>query len=562
MPSLRPTRRSSRTSSPLVRNTNDSPAPAPVSEPRKESGQTLLDGWVEPPLKSPTASFEDHGFVRQGVLEHMAPLGALPSAKLKAKLRGDSHKRSNLGKNGVASAVEEGTETPEESTPPVDSRRSESPKPEERLPELPVNKAEEQDDDYVPNGTKSSSRAAKGAKKNEAVATEPRRASAASTSHGIPTSRTPFGRKRLQVVVEAAVERAKKVGNPNLGLAVRHIFEESLHDQSLADLLDVILAKRPTPEQTLEFQEQVRRAKKIIKSGEASKQQERPSLAPAPPVSATPPKSPPKTTLRIVNSPTLKNSVSDPPPQSNNTPLSALRASRSSITMQTQPTINGDTTQVNGASSLQPPRRSRSSSVSSESSLSSVSSTKMKELEEDQRACLDEDLLSSSRLNSATSAKANTGSLSIEIVKSQALFGLKLHHKASAKKSAAANALKRSAADAGTTEEESAGLEAKRQKYVQSFPDIKVEESYIRDIPVVDHSTSAKQPVAAPLAAVPSLRPNGTEKRFGRNGFPELASPLSDNFALGSAASSRPDTPGLLERPAKRQKTAARTKMS
>lgn len=562
MPSLRPTRRSSRTSSPLVRSTNDSPVPASVSELKKERGQTLLDVWVEPPLKSPTASFEDHGFVRQGVLEHMAPLGALPSAKLKAKLRGDSHKRSNLGKNGVASAVEEGTETPEESTPPVDSRRSESLKPEERFPELPANKAEEQDDDYVPNGTKSSSRTVRGAKKSEAVATEPRRASTASTSHGILSSRTPFGRKRLQVVVEAAVERARKVGNPNLGLAVRHIFEESLHDQSLADLLDVILAKRPTPEQTLEFQEQVRRAKKIIKSGEASKQQERPSLTPAQPVSATPPKPPPKTTLKFVSSAIRNPPIPTPPPQSNNVRSSALRASKPSVTMQAQPIVNGGITQVNGASSLQPPRCSRSNSLSSESSLSSVSSAKMKELEEDQRAGFDEDLPGSSRLNGATSAKADASSRSVDTVKSQASCGLKLHHKGSSKKPAAANVLKRNSADAGITGEESAELEAKRRKYVRSFPDIKVEESHIRKIPVVDYSASPNQLMAASLAAVPSLRPNGSERRLGRDGFPELASPLSDNFALGSASSSRPDTPGFLERLAKRQKTAARTKMS
>ena len=48
--------------------------------------KTFLDNWVEPSLPPPTPSFTDHPHLsieRYGVLENMAPLGTMPSAKAK-----------------------------------------------------------------------------------------------------------------------------------------------------------------------------------------------------------------------------------------------------------------------------------------------------------------------------------------------------------------------------------------------------------------------------------------------------------------------------------------------
>ncbi|OCL14920.1 hypothetical protein AOQ84DRAFT_228903 [Glonium stellatum] len=47
------------------------------------------DGWIKPPLKTPTPSFQDDGLERtdQYVFQYMAPLGHLPPARLIREIR-------------------------------------------------------------------------------------------------------------------------------------------------------------------------------------------------------------------------------------------------------------------------------------------------------------------------------------------------------------------------------------------------------------------------------------------------------------------------------------------
>ncbi|TGZ79988.1 hypothetical protein EX30DRAFT_396580 [Ascodesmis nigricans] len=76
-----------------------------------------------------------------------------------------------------------------------------------------------------------------------------------------PSSKTPQGRQRLTMVVEAAINRALTVGNTDLGMAVRKLYEESKSDESLADLLDCVLAQKANPDQIARFQNYVRTAR-------------------------------------------------------------------------------------------------------------------------------------------------------------------------------------------------------------------------------------------------------------------------------------------------------------
>ncbi|KAF2457608.1 hypothetical protein BDY21DRAFT_29844 [Lineolata rhizophorae] len=85
MPSLRGSRRQSRAASPPAATAKETP---------RTRGQLLLDEWIEPPLKPPAPSFEEQGLERHGVLEHMEPLGMLPSDKLKMRLRSEPSRRA------------------------------------------------------------------------------------------------------------------------------------------------------------------------------------------------------------------------------------------------------------------------------------------------------------------------------------------------------------------------------------------------------------------------------------------------------------------------------------
>jgi len=64
------------------------------------------------------------------------------------------------------------------------------------------------------------------------------------------------------MVVEAAIQRSKITGSPEMGIAIRKLYDESLADDSLAELLDAILAQTATAQQFSHFQAYVRAARR------------------------------------------------------------------------------------------------------------------------------------------------------------------------------------------------------------------------------------------------------------------------------------------------------------
>jgi len=141
MASTRPMRKSSRMSSPLDVSTKDSTTPP--NEQAKKERKTFMDSWVEPPLRNPAPSFEDYkGLERHGVLEHMAPLGSLPTQKVKLRVKAEAPKRLMQVKNDDPAAAKEGARTPE-ALPTVTTRRSESRKAEDRPLKNPPSRVDE-----------------------------------------------------------------------------------------------------------------------------------------------------------------------------------------------------------------------------------------------------------------------------------------------------------------------------------------------------------------------------------------------------------------------------------
>ena len=213
--------------------------------------------WSEPPLRAPAPSFEDYkGLERHGVLEHMAPLGTFPGQKVKTRLKHhEPTRRIALLKNGEARGAREEVNTPEPA-PPVGIRRSEPRKTEERLGKAPSSRETEHDADYNP--------------KSNAKTTATKTASTQAAPLGTPASRSAVGQTRLQQIVESAIDRSRELGDPALGIALKQLYEESLRNSVVADLLEAVLSQKPTSQQTAEFQSYIKAARKQIRATDDS----------------------------------------------------------------------------------------------------------------------------------------------------------------------------------------------------------------------------------------------------------------------------------------------------
>lgn len=219
----------------------------------------FLTEWEEPPTRTPAPSFEDYkGLERHGVLEHMQPLGTLPNHKVKLRLKAHDPPRrlAHLSFPEAAVPMRDETGTPDP-LPRTTSRRSQSRKVEERLSKSSVANLQEEDSEYTPNGT-SKMHPIKGTFVH-------------GTSYvGTTSSRTIASPTKLKEVVDEAVRNSHETGNPNLGLVIRRLHEESSHNTNLAGLLDAVLSQNPTAQQSLEFQEAISAARKQIKAEKRS----------------------------------------------------------------------------------------------------------------------------------------------------------------------------------------------------------------------------------------------------------------------------------------------------
>ena len=199
--------------------------------------------WVEPALRPPAPSFEDHrGLERQGVLEHMAPLGTTPTQKLKLRVKQyDPTRRMSSGKSGDSHIIRGGSKIREDSSA---SRRPQS---------RPPTGATDKDADHalMPNFQEN--------KTAPVSMATPIRKSAT------PTAKSVTGQERLRHVVDSAVDRARTLGNESLGLAIHQLYEESLQNRTLADLLDAVLSQEPSKRQADDFQAYIKSARKRIR---------------------------------------------------------------------------------------------------------------------------------------------------------------------------------------------------------------------------------------------------------------------------------------------------------
>lgn len=273
--------RPSRVSSPLVRNTTATNTP-PTS-----------GSWDEPALQENKPSYVENNLSALGVLEDMQPLGTRPGAKVKARVK--ELRKSLGGKRGgmgqEAADTPEGTPGPETVSGAPDVS---SPRP------LPI-VDDEDDQDYQPKLGKKAGKT----RLSRGAATPAGTPKPAITTAAVPT-KTPTGAharssrsasavktkapeveekveekvepaedeqdklrphkiRKLGAIIKAAKERAREVGNPELGEALHQLYLDSFKDDRLTYLLRAILEQTATSKEKAEFRDATNKAKKILR---------------------------------------------------------------------------------------------------------------------------------------------------------------------------------------------------------------------------------------------------------------------------------------------------------
>jgi hypothetical protein len=282
---LRRNQSKSRTSTPLTTTPFDTNSPP--SHAAKEKSKTFLDRWVEPSVKNPAPSFEEHGFARYGVLENMQALGTPPSAKVRQRVRSavdPTALRTTLGKNGNLLAGEEGASTPEMTPAPELERDDSGIQEEDELPVALQVQDEDEDDDWVPSKSKPNAKTVKtpvrgtptqnktplpnkSPLKNGIV-----RAASSTQSPAIQNAAPPLEdaaliarKQRMLIAVNDAVQRSNAHQNPIIGTVLRQLHEESRANPHYHGVLEAVLNQSPTQEQKESFRRYIKDAKRSIK---------------------------------------------------------------------------------------------------------------------------------------------------------------------------------------------------------------------------------------------------------------------------------------------------------
>jgi hypothetical protein len=506
-----------------------------------------LDGWIEPSLAA-KPSFEDHGGAPYGVLEHMQPLGEPPSTRVRARVKGDGARKSILGKSGAGTGLD-AQETPEGTPgPPSASQAAVEPYP----PLPPIAFDDEDDDDYAP-GKKS--------KKKERVA-KPRATKRQSESAGPPAEAPPPSGKgkgkvkkaavpkpervntnkiyypeKLRSVVEEAKKRAREAGRESLHDAVEEIYQQSLTNTRLTQLLESILCQNATKEQTAEFQVYVKEARRKLRAAK-SEAARKPPAAEVTGDKLLPLRSPVKEKPAAL--------VKDELPPIPSTEKVEVLKPKFSIKVKSPPKQTSSHPTSHGHATSSSPVKHKSEDM--DDNLSDLS--ELTELSEGEEMAIDTpeelDEMSSgppSRLNGITpkDQAAERGSLGVQ-----------------------GSSLKRSSADAEIQEtEDDRVLSAKKLKLSGKVTrEYDYTDSHMRSslsgLPRNPHGPGAKNGTA--VRPKITLHPNGggnASARSSRAISPDAESPLSS-----PAGSSRRSTPHIWKGPPKQTGKRAKTKTS
>ncbi|KAF2747065.1 hypothetical protein M011DRAFT_403120, partial [Sporormia fimetaria CBS 119925] len=305
---MRPFRKSNRKSRPSTPYATPTDHDSPPPEAKRAKTQISLHTWVEPTPNAPAPSFAEHGFARHGVLETMGALGEPPSAKVRQRARAlpdVATRRSNPEALAGMLGAAEGASTPEVTPGPDADREDTEMLDDEDLPSVPPSFREGGDDDgdWVPGNAKGKkhphkpvvrgrplghsreSGATRTPAKNGITATVSTASTPAAPSLGPitgnarPEEGTMTGAqrevevKRLQIVVQDAVMRAREDHDIILGEALQQLWASHKTDDNFRATLEALLRKHPTVAEYEAFRRYIKDAKKSVKRQHKQHQQ-------------------------------------------------------------------------------------------------------------------------------------------------------------------------------------------------------------------------------------------------------------------------------------------------
>ena len=248
-------RNSSRYSSPaVVAEKSAETAPAERSGGKNGGLNTLDRYWMEPPVRDGVPSFQDQGLERLGVLEHMAPLGAVPTQKTLQKLKIKGPRLSFRATTGTpVPQSEEGT-TPAteidriEMPSPVDTEMHETP----ALISSPERGRPRKQDSTMPGGMQF------------IVNMTPSPVEATFIHSNEPSPQSAISRvpapEDVAFQLDKAIREAEQDGTRKLIPGLQKLREDVLTNPRLAALLDAVYRGSTTRKQFKKF-------KKYIKTG-------------------------------------------------------------------------------------------------------------------------------------------------------------------------------------------------------------------------------------------------------------------------------------------------------
>ena len=273
-----------------------------------------------------------------------------PKVKLRVK-QYDPSRRSYFARNDDAS---DGKETPKALERNHSSRKSTAAeKAEDKNGRQPNGQERSNDQENTPKTPANT-------KQTQTLPTRP--PSARST----PSKVEEFEPAKMREIVDSAIERARELGNESLGSAIWFIYEDSKTDLRVNRLLTAVLQQKQSREESIEFQELIKMARKKVKVQHKQSK---------PPSTASKSKTPSTTDTR------------HEPSRPKATPKSPVRRTRQSMA-RTESQVNeshsptpqaqhhGDETTMDDKKNDEPPskRVKRSRSASSTSTLSSTHS--------------------------------------------------------------------------------------------------------------------------------------------------------------------------------------------
>ncbi len=232
-----------------------------VGEPADaKRSRTFMDAWVEPPIRPPAPSFMEYphlDIVRHGVLENMAPLGTMPSSKVRKLAKAEGPRRVTLVRKGEPSIS--AASTPREAVtpePPVipSRRRSESHKMDEAEwnPQTPV--------------------AQTSARKSTIRDTASLPPMASPYSASVSPIKAARELQRTDRIVDFACREALAAGRIHTRYALRSLYDDHRSNPRIVRLIELVAMQEATDEEQAEFRSLMQYKKKEGRTGGKSQQ--------------------------------------------------------------------------------------------------------------------------------------------------------------------------------------------------------------------------------------------------------------------------------------------------